>query len=221
MPGSQAPLRARLDAACQLGTFAWLPSGEVRLDGTVPPFQPPCSCSTCCSLVHVLAFVRRTSRPSYDHVESLGLSSPSVPRTPFRVPAPLFVSLSACRESVPSTQALRDGVSRLDRVMINLLDVRDGFVLEDARVETEKMLDRPVDMVFHCQIDAGDGDGGGDLDNEEEEEEFAEDSDPAPEVIFEFVPNVFCFFRRLLLRSRHKRNAQMMQCSSRRFPSRV
>lgn len=70
-----------------------------------------------------------------------------------------------------SVQALYDGLTRLDRVMIMPLDVRDDFALEDARIEAESMLDRPMDMVFHCQTDGGDGDGDGDSDDEDEEEE--------------------------------------------------
>ena len=54
--------------------------------------------------------------------------------------------------------------------MIMPLDVRDGFALEDARAEAENMLDRPMDMVFHCQTDGGDTDVGEDSGDENEQE---------------------------------------------------
>lgn len=94
-------------------------------------------------------------------------------------------------------QASRAGLNRFDRAMINPLDVRDDFALEDARVEAERMLDRPMDMVFHCQTDGGDGDGNGDSDDHDEQEaEFPEeDSDPAPQVCAHLAVGMpFMFF---------------------------
>lgn len=48
------------------------------------------------------------------------------------------------------TQAVEEGLTRLDRAMILPLDVRDDFILADAAKEAEGMLTRPVDMVFNC-----------------------------------------------------------------------
>ena len=77
-------------------------------------------------------------------------------------------------------QACYDGLTRLDRVMIMPLDVRDDYALEDARIEAESMLDRPMDMVFHCQTD---GDAG-----EEEEDDDDDDDDDDDEEVRTSIP---------------------------------
>ncbi|CAM9960669.1 unnamed protein product, partial [Ectocarpus sp. 8 AP-2014] len=59
--------------------------------------------------------------------------------------------------------AILEGLTRLDRVMIMPLDVRDTFILDHATRKAEDMLDRPVGMVFHCQ-------GGGVIAGEWDEE---------------------------------------------------
>ncbi|CAB1102161.1 unnamed protein product [Ectocarpus sp. CCAP 1310/34] len=63
--------------------------------------------------------------------------------------------------------AILEGLTRLDRVMIMPLDARDTFILDRAASKAEEMLDRPVGMVFHCQ---GGGVVAGEWDEEEEEE---------------------------------------------------
>lgn len=47
-------------------------------------------------------------------------------------------------------QAFLEGLTRLDRATVLPLDVRDDFILPDAVVEAEDMLERPIDMVFNC-----------------------------------------------------------------------
>lgn len=85
-------------------------------------------------------------------------------------------------------QACYDGLTRLDRVMIMPLDVRDDFALDYARIEAQSMLDRPIDMVFHCQTDGGDSDK--DSDDEGEEDYVSPDaSHPAGQVSY----LVLCF----------------------------
>ncbi|CAN0224329.1 unnamed protein product [Pylaiella littoralis] len=79
-------------------------------------------------------------------------------------------------------KALRYGLTRRDRVMVLPLDVRDDFILEDAALEAESMLNRPMDMVFHCQTDGGD-DEGWDGDGGEDEEEGSSALDPALEAM--------------------------------------
>ncbi|CBN74354.1 oxidoreductase [Ectocarpus siliculosus] len=64
--------------------------------------------------------------------------------------------------------AILEGLTRLDRVMIMPLDVRDTFILDHATRKAEDMLDRPVGMVFHCQ---GGGVVAGEWDEEDEEGE--------------------------------------------------
>lgn len=72
-----------------------------------------------------------------------------------------------------TAQAILRGWTRLDRVMILPLDVRDEVFLERAHVEAVSMLDRPMDMVFHCQDEdvrhAGPGVGQEGEDQEDEE----------------------------------------------------
>lgn len=47
-------------------------------------------------------------------------------------------------------QACVEGLTRLDRVMVLPLDVRDDFILPDAALEARNMLKRPINMVFNC-----------------------------------------------------------------------
>ncbi len=50
------------------------------------------------------------------------------------------------------SQAWYDGLTRLDRVMILPFDVvQDNLAFEEGLNAAESFLDRPVDMVFHCQ----------------------------------------------------------------------
>lgn len=48
------------------------------------------------------------------------------------------------------SQACVKGLTRLDRVMVLPLDVRDDFILPDAALEARSMLKRPISMVFNC-----------------------------------------------------------------------
>lgn len=50
------------------------------------------------------------------------------------------------------SQAWYDGLTRLDRVMILPFDVvQDNLAFEEGLRAAESFLDRPVDMIFHCQ----------------------------------------------------------------------